>query len=148
MFLLHLKCYQYIPTFTYTTVLHLWASIRRLFQAPTYYSNTNFYIRDLWKVDLSNADVIAVYGLQPIMTKLGLKMKEELKPGSIVVSNVFEIPGWKPSGASRNGVHLYCIPECWDWSDGRGSGGSYVTNGDHDACNDDDGPEDDQAIKI
>ncbi len=41
-------------------------------------------MRDLWKVDLSKADVVAVYGLHPIMKQLGKKMKAELKPGSIV----------------------------------------------------------------
>ncbi len=41
-------------------------------------------MQDLWKVDLSRADVVAVYGLHPIMKQLGKKMKAELKPGSIV----------------------------------------------------------------
>lgn len=39
---------------------------------------------DLWKVDLSQVDVIAVYGLYPIMGRLGEKKEQELKPGSIV----------------------------------------------------------------
>ena len=41
-------------------------------------------MRDLWTVDLSNADVIAVYGLHPIMGKLGKKMENELKHGCVV----------------------------------------------------------------
>mmetsp|Transcript_2267 Transcript_2267/g.3177 ORF Transcript_2267/g.3177 Transcript_2267/m.3177 type:complete len:116 (-) Transcript_2267:250-597(-) len=94
-------------------VLHMWASMRRLVQAQLYWSTTNFYLRDLWKVDLSNVDVVAVYGLHPIMGKLGEKMKQELSPGSLVVSNVFTIPGWKPVKVVDGGIYLYSIPECW-----------------------------------
>jgi hypothetical protein len=46
------------------------------------------------------------------MQRLGTKMERELLPGSIVVSNVFEIPGWKPS-VKGTGVYLYSIPECF-----------------------------------
>lgn len=79
---------------------------------PKYLHNTNFKMQDLWSVDLTKADVVAVYGLHPIMDKLGKKMRSELRPGSIVVSNVFTIPGWKPlSGSSSDKVHFYSIPE-------------------------------------
>jgi hypothetical protein len=61
---------------------------------------------------LHRYDVVAVYGLAPIMQRLGTKMERELLPGSIVVSNVFEIPGWKPS-VKGTGVYLYSIPECF-----------------------------------
>ena len=69
-------------------------------------------MQDLWSVDLSRADVVAVYGLHPIMDRLGAKMKEELAPGSIVVSNVFTIPGWKSSTVGSN-VHIYTVPDCF-----------------------------------
>uniref|UniRef100_A0A7S4K0N9 Methyltransferase domain-containing protein n=1 Tax=Odontella aurita TaxID=265563 RepID=A0A7S4K0N9_9STRA len=95
-------------------VLHGWALLRRLVQAPKYWSSTDFALRDLWKVDLSNnVDVVAVYGLQPIMKDLGGKMKSELKPGSIVVSNVFAVPGWRAQGGAIDGVYLYQVPNCW-----------------------------------
>mmetsp|Transcript_22708 Transcript_22708/g.25844 ORF Transcript_22708/g.25844 Transcript_22708/m.25844 type:complete len:255 (-) Transcript_22708:21-785(-) len=95
-------------------VLHIWAMTRRLIQAPLYWSKTNFYMQDLWSVDLSEADVVAVYGLHPIMTKLGGKMENELKTGALVVSNVFIIPGWKTI-SSINGVHIYSIPESLEY---------------------------------
>lgn len=91
-------------------VLHGWACFRRLIQAPKYWKNTQFYMNDLWKVNLSNVDVVAVYGLQPIMKDLGGKLQNELRPGSIVVSNVFAIPGWKTNIPSTHGVHIYTIP--------------------------------------
>lgn len=64
-------------------VLHMFASMRRLV-TPKYFKSTSFRMDDLWKVDLSQADVIAVYGLYPIMGRLGKKMEQELKLGSIV----------------------------------------------------------------
>ncbi|KAL7524572.1 hypothetical protein ACHAXR_000630 [Thalassiosira sp. AJA248-18] len=76
--------------------LHLFANLRRII-TPRYWSSTNFYMRDLWKIQLHQYDVVAVYGLAPIMKRLGQKLEEELKDGSIVVSNVFEIPGWSAS---------------------------------------------------
>lgn len=88
----------------------MFAQSRRIFQYSTYYSNTLFYRKDLWRVKLSNIDVIAVYGLYPIMDRLGKKICDEATPGTIVVSNLFQIPGWKPISVD-NGVYLYCIPE-------------------------------------
>ena len=73
-------------------------------------------MRDLWKVELKEVDVVAIYGLQPIMKDLGRKLQQELRPGSIVVSNVFSIPGWRPSGGSTGGVFIYSVPECWEKS--------------------------------
>ena len=97
--------------------LHIIASVRR-FVTPRYWFNTNFYMTDLWKTNLHQYDVVAVYGFSPIMERLGHKLEQELRPGSIVVSNVFEIPGWRVSDNNMNGigkgVHLYHVPECFD----------------------------------
>lgn len=94
--------------------LHLFASCRRML-APRYWSTTNFYRRDLWKTQLRQYDVVAVYGLSPIMGRLGKKLEEELRPGSIVVSNVFVIPGWRASncGGQKERIHLYRVPDCF-----------------------------------
>ena len=99
--------------------LHIVANLRRLV-TPRYWSTTNFYMTDLWKTKLHQYDVVTVYGLPPIMERLGHKLEQELKPGSIVVSNVFEIPGWRVSksdtvdGGIGKGVHLYHVPECFN----------------------------------
>eukprot|EP00984_Skeletonema_dohrnii_P034402 scaffold33548_cov130-Skeletonema_dohrnii-CCMP3373.AAC.9 len=95
--------------------LHMWVKFRQLI-TPKYWSSTEFYLGDLWKIKLHNYDVVAVYGLYPIMDRLGKKMQDELKPGSIVVSNVFEIPGWRVSntgGSVGKGVYLYQVPGCY-----------------------------------
>lgn len=91
----------------------------RFLHASRYLSTTSFFVRDLWKVDLSNVDVVAVYGLHPIMDKLGVKLQGELQPGSLVLSNVFAIPGWRASRTlSEEGMHIYVVPECWKKHDG------------------------------
>ncbi|KAL3793266.1 hypothetical protein ACHAWO_001871 [Cyclotella atomus] len=107
--------------FEINPTLHLFAQARKL-MSPKYWHTTRFQCGDLWKIQLSNYDVVAVYGLAPIMDRLGTKMKEELKPGAIVVSNVFQIPGWRSVSNCKNddgttlvgkGIYLYKVPECF-----------------------------------
>lgn len=50
---------------------------------------------NLWKTNLSQADVVFVYLIPWKMDTLAAKLKKELKPGSLVVSNSFIFPGWK-----------------------------------------------------
>jgi len=47
-----------------------------------------------WKADLSNYDVVFIYGLTSIMDKLIHKLKEELKPGAKVITYVFPLVNW------------------------------------------------------
>jgi tRNA G37 N-methylase Trm5 len=54
-----------------------------------------FENRDIFTVDLSGADVIAVY-LLPIQLEKLIPQLETLKPGSRIVSHQFEIPGINP----------------------------------------------------
>lgn len=51
--------------------------------------------QNLWTTDLSDADVVFVYLIPWKMTDLAAKLKRELKPGSLVISNSFIFPGWK-----------------------------------------------------
>jgi len=37
------------------------------------------------------------------MKGLCVKLKDELKPGSCVLSNVFTMPGWRPTESSTDG---------------------------------------------
>lgn len=63
-----------------------------------------------WNVDLSIYDVITVYGITYIMKDLSQKLRAELSPGSVVTSNYFKLPNWKPV-TTLNGVHLYRQPD-------------------------------------
>lgn len=69
-------------------------------------SNARIYTKSFWSADLSAYDVVIVFGMTHIMNRLRVKFERELKPGAIVLSNIFEIPDWIPI-AVRAGVRLY-----------------------------------------
>ncbi len=51
--------------------------------------------KNLWAADLSQADVMFVYLIPWKMDVLAEKLKRELKPGALVISNSFIFPKWK-----------------------------------------------------
>ena len=61
---------------------------------------------NLWKEDLSNFDIITVFGIKFIMSDLERKLKKEMKPGSLVVSKYFVFPNWEIF-AKQGMVNLY-----------------------------------------
>ena len=71
---------------------------------------------DLLQVDLSDADVVAIYLSDSVNAKLAPKLSRELKPGARVVSLDYALPGWKPekenlvtsAGLSRQ-IYLYSV---------------------------------------
>lgn len=73
---------------------------------------------DLRNVDLSGADVVALYLLTEANEQLRPKLEKELRPGARVVSLEFRIRGWKPSRVEKVEAHrhpytiyLYEIPQ-------------------------------------
>ncbi|MCS7120798.1 MAG: class I SAM-dependent methyltransferase [Nitrososphaerota archaeon] len=56
---------------------------------------------DLFKVDLSPADVVYLYLTTSANEKVRPKLEDELKPGARVVSHDYEITGWKPFKVER-----------------------------------------------
>ncbi len=52
---------------------------------------------DMFKVDLSSADVVFLYLTTSANEKIKPKMEAELKPGVRVVSHDYEVLGWKPA---------------------------------------------------
>lgn len=65
-----------------------------------------FTCGNLWSFDTSGFDVITVYGLSPIMRRLGEKLSRELQPGARVVSHGFRFPDWQ-TVREVDGVYLY-----------------------------------------
>ncbi len=55
-----------------------------------------FHIGDLFHVDISKADVLAIYLLNEINERLRPKILATMKPGSRVVSHAFHMGDWKP----------------------------------------------------
>jgi len=52
--------------------------------------------QDFWPVPLGHADVVFCYLFPDLMERLGKKARAEMKPGSVLVSCNFELPGWRP----------------------------------------------------
>jgi tRNA A58 N-methylase Trm61 len=52
---------------------------------------------DIFKVDLTPADVVFLYLTTSANEKIKPKLESELRPGARVVSHDYEILGWKPS---------------------------------------------------
>lgn len=70
--------------------------------------SARFECSNLWTLDLSEADVVMVYGLSPIMDRLGAKLRKELKPDALVISNVFQLDDAHfRKLLARDEVHVY-----------------------------------------
>ncbi len=55
----------------------------------------SFVLGSIWKADIRVADIVTVYGCPPIMSELGRMLDQQLQPGSVVIVNSYEIPGWR-----------------------------------------------------
>ncbi|MBU1178620.1 class I SAM-dependent methyltransferase [Patescibacteria group bacterium] len=52
--------------------------------------------QDIFETDLSQADVVYCYLWYDLMPALEKKLRQELKPGAIVVANTTNFPNWRP----------------------------------------------------
>ncbi len=59
-------------------------------------NNISLFKDDFFKADLSNASVIICYLYPGAMYRLKDKFENELRSGTIVISNTFAVPGWHP----------------------------------------------------
>lgn len=67
--------------------------------------------KSFWDADLSQFDIIIVYGIPYILRDLQKKFARELKPGTKILSNAFPFPRWKPTMQERK-ILLYEWPGC------------------------------------
>ena len=66
--------------------------------------------QNFWKADLSEADVVFCYLYPDVMKKLAAKLASGLKPGAVVVSSHFSLPGFAPSKVLRLKRSLHSDP--------------------------------------
>lgn len=64
--------------------------------------------KDLWTVQVDQADVVVVYGVPGMMEKVGRKLREECHSDCIVCTNMFPIPGWTADNVEK-GVWVYKV---------------------------------------
>src|SRR5208337_4064284 len=56
-----------------------------------------FEENDLFKADIHEATVVTLFLLSSVNLKLRPKLLEDLKPGTRIVSNTFDMGDWKPA---------------------------------------------------
>jgi SAM-dependent methyltransferase len=74
--------------------LYLVCQLRKIFN---YQAEIHFKFKNLFKEDLSAADVVYFFGMpKTINNKLTAKLKRELKPGAKIISYSFSLFDWTP----------------------------------------------------
>jgi trans-aconitate methyltransferase len=66
--------------------------------------------RNFWKADLADADFVFCYLFPDVMEDLAVKLKKDLKPGAVVVSCNFDLPGFVPEQILHPGNLLHNDP--------------------------------------
>ncbi len=72
-----------------------------------------FRRQDLFKADIHEATVVAIYLLPAINLKLRPKLWRELKPGTRIVSHDFDMGDWKPEKQIEVGgemIYFWTVP--------------------------------------
>lgn len=59
-------------------------------------NNLTLHKKDFFKESIDDAALVVCYLYPGAMRKLKKKFQNELKPGTLVISNTFAIPGWVP----------------------------------------------------
>src|SRR5271157_6020344 len=75
-------------------------------------------LRNFWKVNVGDADVVFCYLFPDVMGRLARKLEKELRPGTLVISCNFPFPGWRhrellypESSLHGDPIYLYQIPD-------------------------------------
>lgn len=79
---------------------------RRAIQRAGVSNRVMVYWKSFWSADLSEFDVVIIYGIPHIMKGLQKKLARELKPGAKVISNIYAFPDWQPREI-KNKIYLY-----------------------------------------
>lgn len=58
--------------------------------------NSQIKFRDLWNINLTDADTIFVFLMPKVLEKLKNKVEKETKIGTKIISYTWPIPGWTP----------------------------------------------------
>jgi SAM-dependent methyltransferase len=73
-----------------------------------------FIERDLFEADIKDATVVTLYLLQRVNLRLRPKLLAELKPGTRIVSNTFDMGDWKPEKTEQvfnRTLYMWTVPE-------------------------------------
>jgi len=68
---------------------YLAAALRSIF-GP---GNARVHFRDFFKADISDADIVYIYLVPPLLERVARKLKAEMKPGAVALSKGVPLPG-------------------------------------------------------
>lgn len=72
-------------------------------------NNAVIYNKNFWNINLGDYNIITLYGITNIMERLEIKIYQEVKPGTKIISNFFPFPTLIPLKKKRS-IYLY-IPQ-------------------------------------
>ncbi|GAG25383.1 unnamed protein product, partial [marine sediment metagenome] len=88
--------------------------------------NVRFIKQDLFEADISEATVVTLYLTKLVNLKLRPKLLQELKPGTRIVSNNFDMGEWKPdqpeisNNYDSHTIYFWVVPAnvsgTWEWT--------------------------------
>lgn len=84
--------FQHATGVELNSTLWLLSNLRRLFWNADQRARSSFVCRDFWKSHLQTIDTILIFGVQPLMVPLSVKLAKECRPGTHVLSYRFPLP--------------------------------------------------------
>jgi len=71
--------------------------------------------QDFFRCELEDVDLVYCHLMPWAMDRVGQKCIEEMRPGSRLLSYLWEVPGWKPArvqklGLGQDPLYIYEIP--------------------------------------
>ena len=97
-----------------------------------------FVLGDLFESDFRDATVVTLYLRFDLNEKLRPKLLRELRPGTRVVSHIFDMRGWEPDSTilvDGRRVHLWLVPADargrWTWRSGSSAGSGGAPGAEH-----------------
>lgn len=87
--------------FEISPVPYFFSRVRKaLWRVP----NVTFKREDFWAFDTAPLDAVTLYMNANIRQRMADKLKKELRPGALVISNETYMPGWEPVETYRVGL--------------------------------------------
>ncbi len=92
--------------------LKLFAMFRVLFAGQR--KSIKIYFRNFFRCELEDVDLVYCFLMPGVMRRVGTKCLEEMRPGTRLVSYLWEVPDWEPSetillGARQDPLFIYVL---------------------------------------
>lgn len=91
----------------------IYTFIKRLFAKKDIKDRTKLHLKSFWGVSLGEADIVYFFLMPKIYAKMQKKLKEELKPGTLVITYVWPFEDWEPLEVSvldgHHKIYIYKV---------------------------------------